>query len=67
MPKDRTLTDAEKEAIIDRRNHRSDGDGKVHRNLEVHHKDRDPSNNEPANLRLLTPKEHQELHKRAGR
>jgi len=67
MPKDRTLSDAEKEAIIERRHHRSDGDGKVHRILDVHHKDRHPTNNDPVNLRLLTPKEHQELHKRAGR
>ena len=67
MPKERPLTDSQKEAIIDRRGHRSDGDGKVHRKLEVHHKDRDPSNNDPANLRLLTPTEHEELHKRAGR
>lgn len=66
MPKDRTLSDAEKEAIIDRRHHCSDGDGRVHRILDVHHKDRDPTNNDSTNLRLLTPKEHQALHKRAG-
>lgn len=67
MPKDRPLTEAEKRVIIERRGHLSDGDGKVHRNLEVHHKNRNPRNNDPTNLRLLTPKEHQELHKRAGR
>ena len=33
MPTERTLTDAQKQAIIDRRGHRSDGDGKVHRKL----------------------------------
>lgn len=67
MPKARPLTEAQKEVIIDRRGHRSDGDGKVHRILDVHHKDRDPSNNDPSNLRLLIPKEHETLHKRAGR
>jgi len=67
MPNDRPLTDAQKQEIIERRGHRSDGDGKVHRILEVHHKDRNPRNNDPSNLRLLTPKEHEELHKRAGR
>jgi hypothetical protein len=68
MSKDRTLTDAERQAIIDRRGHRSDGDGKVHRssNLDIHHKDRNPKNNDPANLRVLTKQEHQSLHKRAG-
>jgi len=67
MPNNRPLTDVQKQEIIDRRGHRSDGDGKVHRILEVHHKDRNPKNNDPSNLRLLTPKEHEELHKRAGR
>jgi len=67
MPKERPLTEAEKEAIMQRRDYRSDGDGKVHKRLEVHHKDRNPKNNAPTNLRLLTPKEHQDLHKRAGR
>jgi len=68
MPKDRPLTDAERQAIIDRRGHRSDGDGKVHwsSNLDIHHKDRNPGNNDPSNLRVLTKEEHQELHKRAG-
>jgi hypothetical protein len=62
------LTSAEKEEIIRRRGYRSDGDGQVHRisNLEIHHKDRNPENNDPRNLRVLTKKEHDELHERAG-
>jgi hypothetical protein len=62
------LTPSEREAIIRRRGRRSDGDGKVHRisSLEIHHKDRDPENNDPRNLRVLTKKEHDELHRRAG-
>lgn len=63
------LTPEEKDAIIRRRDNISDGDGKKHmgNNLEIHHKDRNPNNNDPKNLRVLTPKEHDELHKRAGR
>ena len=63
------LTPSEKEAIIRRRGCKSDSDGKVHRinNLEIHHKDRNPENNDPRNLRVLTEKEHDELHRRAGR
>jgi hypothetical protein len=62
------LTPSEKEAIIRRRGCKSNGDGQVHRisNLEIHHKDRNPDNNDPRNLRVLTEKEHDELHKRAG-
>jgi hypothetical protein len=62
------LTSGEKEEIIRRRGCRSDSDDKAHRidNLEIHHKDRNPDNNDPRNLRVLTPKEHDELHKRAG-
>jgi len=58
------LTPEEREAIIRRRGCRSDKDGKKHRigNLEIHHKDRDKHNNDPRNLRVLTKKEHQELH-----
>ena len=33
--------------------------------LEIHHKDRNPNNNDPRNLRVLTTKEHEELHKRS--
>jgi hypothetical protein len=31
-------------------------------NLVIHHKDRNPDNNDPRNLRVLTKKEHDELH-----
>lgn len=43
------LTPEEKEEIIRWRGCRSDGDGKVHRisNLEIHHRDRNPNNNDP--------------------
>ncbi len=62
------LTSEEREEIIRRRGCRSDGDGKVHHinNLEIHHKDRHPTNNDPRNLRVLTVREHDELHKRSG-
>jgi hypothetical protein len=62
------LTPGERESIIRRRGCRSDGDGQVHRisNLEIHHKDRNPQNNNPQNLRVLTPEEHEELHRRAS-
>ena len=63
------LTPQKREEIIRRRGNISDGDGRKHpiTNLEIHHKDRNPDNNDPQNLRVLTPKEHDELHKRAGR
>jgi hypothetical protein len=62
------LTDKEKEEVIRRRGNISDGDGKKHpiSNLEIHHKDRNPNHNDPQNLRVLTKKEHQDLHKRYG-
>jgi hypothetical protein len=62
------LTPSEREEIIRRRGCKSDGDGEVHRisNLEIHHRDRNNNNNDPRNLRVLTPKEHQDLHRRAG-
>jgi len=61
------LTPKEKDEIIRRRGCKSDKTGKKHpiSNLEIHHKDRNPRNNDPTNLRLLTPKEHTDLHKRA--
>ena len=63
------LTSQKREEIIRRRGNISDGDEQKHpiTNLEIHHKDRNPDNNDPRNLRVLTPKEHDELHKRAGR
>jgi hypothetical protein len=62
------LTSAQREEIIRRRGCKSDKDGKVHwiKNLEIHHKDRDPHNNDPRNLRVLTKQEHDDLHRRAG-
>jgi len=62
------LTPQEREEVIRRRGNISDRDGQKHpiTNLEIHHKDRNPDNNDPQNLRVLTPKEHDELHKRAG-
>jgi hypothetical protein len=59
---------SEREKIIRRRRCRSDGDGKVHRisSLDLHHKDRNPNNNAPSNLRVLTKKEHINLHKKYG-
>lgn len=62
------LTPSQREEIIRRRDCISDKDGKKHpiTNLEIHHKDRNRNNNDPKNLRVLTPKEHQDLHKRAG-
>ncbi|MBM3142180.1 MAG: hypothetical protein FJ005_03905 [Chloroflexi bacterium] len=62
------LTPQQREEIIRRRGCRSDKDDEVHRisNLEIHHKDRNRNNNDPSNLRVLTKKEHDELHIRAG-
>ena len=61
------LTAAEREKIIRRRHTKSDKTGKPSRIdfLEIHHKDRNPHNNDPENLRVLTTKEHQDLHKRS--
>ncbi len=63
------LTPKEREEIIRRRGNESDKTDKKHpiSNLEIHHKDRNPLNNDPKNLRVLTPKEHDDLHKRAKR
>ncbi len=63
------LTPAQREEIIRRRGSLSDKDKQKHqmRNLDIHHKDRNPRNNDPKNLRVLTKQEHQDLHKRAGR
>jgi hypothetical protein len=62
------LTQSQREEIIRRRGTKSDKTQKKSRidNLEIHHKDRNPNNNDPSNLRVLTKKEHDELHKRAG-
>lgn len=60
------LTPKEREEIIRRRGTKSDKTGKKSRidSLEIHHKDRNPNNNDPRNLRVLTKKEHDDLHKR---
>lgn len=62
------LSSAEKYAIKKRRGFRCNRDGKVHkpRSLVIHHKDRDPENNDPRNLRVLCRKHHNDLHRRAG-
>ena len=62
------LTPSEREAIIRRRGNISDSDGQKHpiTNLVIHHKDRNTENNDPQNLRVLTPQEHRDLHKRYG-
>ena len=63
------LTPEEREKIIRRRGTKSDKTGKKSRidYLDIHHKDRNPNNNDPKNLRVLTRKEHQDLHKRSGK
>ena len=62
------LTPEQREEIIRRRGTKSDKTGTKSRidYLEIHHKDRNPHNNDPTNLRIITKKEHGELHKRAG-
>ena len=62
------LTKKQREEIITRRGTKSDKTGKKSRidALEIHHKDRNPNNNDPRNLRVLTKKEHDDLHSRAG-
>ena len=62
------LTKKEREEIIRRRGTKSDKTGKKSRidALEIHHKDRNQHNNDPQNLRVLTKKEHHDLHARAG-
>ncbi len=61
------LTPRQREKIIRRRGTKSDKTKKKSRidKLEIHHRDRDPDNNDPGNLRVLTKKEHEELHKRS--
>lgn len=60
------LSDEEKHELMKRRGFKSDKTGQKHRpsNLEVHHKNRNPKDNRPENLRLLTKQEHKDLHKR---
>ena len=58
------LTSEERKEIIKRRGTKSDKTKEKSRidRLEIHHKDRNPHNNDPKNLRVLTIKEHDELH-----
>ena len=60
------LTSAKREEIIRRRGTKSDKTGNKSQitNLEVHHKDRNPENNDPKNLSVLKKKEHHDLHNR---
>ena len=60
------LTSGEREKIIRRRGTKSDKTGQKSQinNLEIHHKDRNPNNNDPRNLRVLTKKQHHDLHNR---
>lgn len=62
------LSNKDREAIIRRRGTKSDKTGKKSQinSLEIHHKDRNPHNNDPSNLRVLTKKEHDALHARSG-
>ena len=67
MPKyPKRLSPNDKRGIIQRRGNKSDKTGRKHPTgrLEIHHKDRKPANNEPSNLRVLTKKEHDDLHAR---
>ena len=60
------LSKEQKDEIIRRRGNKSDKTGVRHpiSNLEIHHKNRNPKDNNPRNIRVLTPKKHDELHKR---
>jgi len=62
------LTSEERMRIIKRRGYKSAKDGKKYpaRQLEIHHMNRNPKNNNPKNLRVLTKKQHKDLHARAG-
>jgi hypothetical protein len=63
------LTAEQKRKIIKRRKYICDRDKRRHqpRNLIIHHKDRNPENNDPKNLRVLCVEHHEELHRRAKR
>jgi len=63
------LTPAQRLAIIKRREYRDDITKQKHpaKVIEVHHKNRNTKDNKGSNLKLLTKKQHQDLHKKAGR
>lgn len=58
------LTSAQRLEIIKRRGYCDDITGQKHpeKVLEIHHKNRDTDDNRGANLRVLTKKQHDELH-----
>lgn len=62
------LTSGERIRIIRRRGYKSAKDGKKYpiSQLEIHHMNRNPENNNPENLKVLTKKQHKDLHARAG-
>ena len=63
------LSAEEREEIIRRRGTKSDKTGKKSRIdfLEIHHMDRNPNNNDPRNIKVLTIQEHKDLHARSGK
>ena len=63
------LSEQDKYEIMKRRGFKSNKDDKKHRSstLVIHHKDRNPENNDSSNLRVLTNEEHKELHRRYKR
>ncbi|GAG51972.1 unnamed protein product [marine sediment metagenome] len=66
MPKyPKNLSPEDTKEVIRRRGGDSDKSGKKG-DLEIHHRDRNPRNNDPRNLRVLTKKEHRDLHARDG-
>ena len=60
------LSKEEKDKIIERRGGKSAKTGVKHpkSQLVIHHINRNTLNNDPKNLKVLTEKEHKDLHKR---
>lgn len=61
------LSKEEKDKIIERRGCKSGKTGIKHppSKLVIHHINRNPKNNDPKNVVVLTEKEHKDLHNRA--
>ena len=61
------LSKEQKDAIIKRRGSKSGKTGVKHPpgKLVIHHRNRNPKNNAPKNLVVLTKQEHKDLHRRA--
>ena len=61
------LSKEQKDEIIKRRGSKSGKTGVKYppSELVIHHRNRNPKNNDPKNLVVLTEKEHKDLHKRA--